>query len=189
MMGPARENDLVELPQAGDRARLGRVVERFPHFWIAAGATGTVTEATENLIALRMDEHVHGAEEWNNELCWTADDGALYRGSAAEQIARAFYADAEIINSIGGQNMDSIGGTDEQKAAVEESKANFATNPEVELLKVGPLPADAFGEGFPDDALIVEFTYRHLDHDSGIPGREVTVFAADGDVLSSQDFG
>jgi hypothetical protein len=104
MMGPARENDRVELPQAGDRARLGRVVERFPHFWIAAGATGTVTEATDALIALRMDEYIPGAEEWENELCWTADDGALYPGPEAERIARAFYADAEIIDGIGRTN-------------------------------------------------------------------------------------
>jgi hypothetical protein len=109
-------------------------------------------------------------------------------GSDAERIARAFYADTEIIDHIGGKGMDNIGKTGEQRAAIEQSKANFASNPEVELLKVGALPNDAY-EGFPGDALIVEFTYRHLDHDSGTPGREVTVFAADGEVLGSQDFG
>jgi DNA-binding transcriptional ArsR family regulator len=76
-----------------------------------------------------------------------------------------------------------------QGGSIRAVEGNIAANPEVELLKVRALPADAFGGGFPDDALIVEFLYRHLDHDSGIPGREVTVFAADGDVLASQDFG
>ncbi len=96
MMGSGHKHDRAELPHAGDRARLCRLVERFPHFWIAAGATGTVSEASENLIALRMDKHVYGAEEWDNELCWTADDGALYPGPEAERIARAFYADVEV---------------------------------------------------------------------------------------------
>jgi hypothetical protein len=44
-----------------------------------------------------MHEHVPGAEEWDNELCWTADDGALYAGSERQRIAGAFYADAEIM--------------------------------------------------------------------------------------------
>lgn len=47
---------------------------------------------------------------------------------------------------------------------------------------------DEFG-GFPEDTLIVEFTYRDLVNDTGIPGREVTIFGADGEVLDSQDFG
>lgn len=39
-------------------------------------------------------------------------------------------------------------------------------------------------------ALIVEFTYREAgDDDRDRPGREVTVFAADGDVLDLHDFG
>lgn len=48
------------LPAVGSRCRLRRGVERFPHFVIDAGATGTVTEATESLIALRMDDLVAG---------------------------------------------------------------------------------------------------------------------------------
>lgn len=85
------------LPKVGQRAALTRIVERFPHFWISAGATGTVTAATDDLIALRMDEPIPGAEEWDNELCWSADDAALYPGAAPERIAAAFYAGAEII--------------------------------------------------------------------------------------------
>jgi hypothetical protein len=38
----------------------------------------------------------------------------------------------------------------------------------------------------PEDAVAVEFAYRYAD---GPTGLEVTVFAADGDVVTSQDFG
>ncbi len=93
----------ADLPKVGERAKLRRIVERFPHFWIAAGATGTVTEATEDLIALRMDKHVPGAEAWDNELCWSADDAAFYTGSVAQRIAAAFYADVEIIDGTAEQ--------------------------------------------------------------------------------------
>jgi hypothetical protein len=86
----------ASLPNVGERAKLRRLVERFPHFWVAAGAEGTITEATE-LIALKMDEHVDGAEEWDNELCWTPEDGAFFPGSAKQQVAAVFYADVEIV--------------------------------------------------------------------------------------------
>lgn len=83
------------LPVVGSRGRLRRAVERFPHFVIGAGATGTVTEATESLIALRMDDLVAGSEEWDNEVCWTPDDAA----TADQRIAAVFYEDAEIIET------------------------------------------------------------------------------------------
>jgi hypothetical protein len=79
--------------------------------------------------------------------------------------------------------------TPAQRAGIKESKANIAANPDVELLRTRVLKnGDEFG-GYPDDARIVEFTYRDLVNDTGIPGREVTVFAVDGKVLDSQDFG
>ncbi len=79
--------------------------------------------------------------------------------------------------------------TAEQKAGIEESKANIAANPEAELLDTRVLEKCDEFRGIPEDALIVEFTYRDLVNDTGIPSREVTVFAADGEVLDSQDFG
>lgn len=79
--------------------------------------------------------------------------------------------------------------TPEQGAGIEQSIANIAANPEADLLGARILEnGDEFGD-FPEGALIVEFTYRDLVNDTGIPGREVTVFAADGKVLDSQDFG
>lgn len=50
---------------------------------------------TESLIALRMDDLVAGAEEWDNEVCWTSDDAA----TADQRIAAVFYEDAEIIET------------------------------------------------------------------------------------------
>jgi len=51
-----------QLPAVGSRGRLRRNVDRFPHFVPQASATGTVTEGTDSLIALRMDEPLPGAE-------------------------------------------------------------------------------------------------------------------------------
>jgi hypothetical protein len=79
--------------------------------------------------------------------------------------------------------------TEGQMAGIEKSKASIAANPEADLLGTRVLESgDEFGD-FPEDALIVEFSYRDLVNDTGIPGREVTVFAANGEVLDSQDFG
>lgn len=92
----------AELPAVGDRARLRRGVERFPHFRVEAGASGIVTEASEWLVALRMDDAVAGAEHWDNELCWTAEDGVPLLGAmagGAELVAAAFHNDADIIES------------------------------------------------------------------------------------------
>ncbi len=57
-----------------DRVRLTRNVERFPHFIARAGMVGTVTEATEEIVCIKMDEHLDGAEEWDNEVVWTPED-------------------------------------------------------------------------------------------------------------------
>ena len=99
---PAGTNWTPALPRVGQRAKLGRIVERFPHFSMAAGSAGTVTEATPDLIALTMDEPIPGAEEWDNAICWSADDAAHYSGSPIEQIAAAFYADVEPIDGFDG---------------------------------------------------------------------------------------
>jgi len=71
------------------------------------------------------------------------------------------------------------------------SKQKFAANPEVELIGLRVLKNGDEFDGFPDDALIVEFAYSYAKDDdpSGRPGREVSVFGADGRVLASQDFG
>lgn len=57
----------------GDRVRLRRDVERYPHFIARAGMTGTVVIADHDTIAVRMDEHLDGCEEWDNEVIWSDD--------------------------------------------------------------------------------------------------------------------
>lgn len=59
----------------GDRVRLTRPVERFPHFIAPEGATGTVTEASAALILVHMDDTLAGAEEWDNQIAWSVPDG------------------------------------------------------------------------------------------------------------------
>ncbi len=90
------------LPDVGTRVRLRRTVERYPHFSIEGGATGTITEAGEWLISLKMDEHIPGAEEWDNELCWYPEDADFIEGlrtdaTREDRISAAFHEDAEIV--------------------------------------------------------------------------------------------
>lgn len=176
------------LPRVGQRAKLGRIVERFPHFSIAAGSAGTVTEATPDLIALTMDEPIPGAEEWDNAICWSYNDAAHLPGLPIEQIAAVFSADVKMIDGFDGTAVFDC--TDEQRAGISESKANYAASDEDELIGLRVLKDRDEFDPFPDGALIVEFTYRDAgDDDRDRPGREVTVFGVDGDVLDSQDFG
>jgi len=64
---------------------------------------GTITMATEALIAMKMHVLVSGAEEWGNEVCWTPEEGEAIAGPdamAEQQIAAAFHADVEIIGPL-----------------------------------------------------------------------------------------
>jgi len=91
--------NLVEMPgRAGlsqigtaERAGLNRTeINLLEH---GRRGTGTVTEATDSLIALRMDVPLPGAEPWDNEVCWTSDDIE----AADQTVAAVFYEDVEII--------------------------------------------------------------------------------------------
>lgn len=65
--------------RVGTRVRLRRTVDRRPHFLAGAGMIGTITDigihagAIESIWA-KMDQHLAGAEEWDNEILWTEDD-------------------------------------------------------------------------------------------------------------------
>lgn len=62
-----------EIP-AGTRVVLTQDVERYPHFIAPAGSTGTVVDLGDDTIfAVRLDEHLPGAEEWHNEVHWSSD--------------------------------------------------------------------------------------------------------------------
>lgn len=58
----------------GDRVKLIRPVDRFPFFGVDEGATGTVSIVEPNCFAVRMDETIDGAEEWDNAIVWDMYD-------------------------------------------------------------------------------------------------------------------
>lgn len=72
-------------PVVGARVCLRRDVERFPHFRVAAGAFGTVTDVSDGNVSVRMDDHVPGAETWANEIVWdtTAEPGRFAEDTAS----------------------------------------------------------------------------------------------------------
>lgn len=58
----------------GTRVRLRHDVDRYPHFIALKGMLGTVAIVQSGLIGVRLDEHLDGAEDWDNEVHWF-DDG------------------------------------------------------------------------------------------------------------------
>lgn len=59
------------------RIALARDVERFPHFTAPAGSTGTITEVLPDRFTVKMDDHIPGCEEWDNEIVWEGEGSAL----------------------------------------------------------------------------------------------------------------
>lgn len=58
----------------GQKVALKADIERYPHFRIPCGWTGEVVELTDQLVRVKMDRHVDGAESWDNELAFTPED-------------------------------------------------------------------------------------------------------------------
>lgn len=79
------KDDDDPLPKEGARVILRRDFDRYPHFIAPYGARGTVVEANKELIAVRMDEYLPGAEGWGNEVHVMVDD------DKDQRIARAFW--------------------------------------------------------------------------------------------------
>jgi hypothetical protein len=68
-----QQSDIV----AGYRFRLFRAVDRFPDFLAHIGLTGIVTAVDESGVWGRMDQHIAGAEQWDNQIHWqTPEDFA-----------------------------------------------------------------------------------------------------------------
>lgn len=60
----------------GQRVRLKRDVDRYPSFIARKGLVGTIvsTPGPDHMnLAVKMDEHLNGAEEWDNEIHWIED--------------------------------------------------------------------------------------------------------------------
>lgn len=58
----------------GYRFWLFRQVERFPDFLAAPGLAGVVTAVDESGVWARMDQHIPGAEHWDNHIHWKTEE-------------------------------------------------------------------------------------------------------------------
>ena len=94
---PESSADYPEPPKVGDRIRLRREVNKYPHFIAERGATGTVVESAADeicgLIVVKMDAHLPGAEDWDNCVYWTADDDEALDSGREPYAAVPFWAD------------------------------------------------------------------------------------------------
>lgn len=84
------EEDVVAIEE-GQRYRLARDVERYPHFVAPEGTEVTVVEVSGEEVRAQAHTELSGADEWDNEIHWYDDPEA---GSAASQ----FRDDTELID-------------------------------------------------------------------------------------------
>lgn len=68
--------------EKGMRVQFTTDVDRYPHFVVAEGSTGTVTALDDEMAAVKLDEKIEGAEEWENEVQWY--EGMLEEGDWKE---------------------------------------------------------------------------------------------------------
>lgn len=54
------------IPEVGKRVKLTTDIMKFPHFIAKKGQTGTIVEYDEELVSIKMDEYMEGAETWDN---------------------------------------------------------------------------------------------------------------------------
>ncbi|MTJ93586.1 MAG: hypothetical protein F8N36_12080 [Desulfovibrio sp.] len=59
-----------QFPPVGARVKLRADADWWPDFQVPAGAGGTVVQADEAIISVKLDEHVDGAEGWENCIQW-----------------------------------------------------------------------------------------------------------------------
>ena len=65
----------------GTRVHFIESDDRFPHFVVPAGTTGTVTEATRDGLLIHVDQCIEGltdSEEWDGDYQWFADSAEEY---------------------------------------------------------------------------------------------------------------
>jgi hypothetical protein len=71
-----------QVPKVGDRIRLIADAERGQNFTVPKGEWGTVTVSESALISAKMDNHIEGCAEWDNELQWHTDNPDNYTETA-----------------------------------------------------------------------------------------------------------
>lgn len=136
--------------EEGMRVRLDRDVERFPHFTAPAGMTGTVTDITDNNISVRMDEHLPGAETWDNEIVWHDVDDAS-ASSFYEDTTPIIADDLRVIRTPDGDDyvayIIKVGGAGRGAEALVKPAREFlggaAGDPEPEQLRERWVPLSA----------------------------------------------
>lgn len=62
----------------GTQVVLRHDIDRYPHFIAKAGMVGVVVDVGDPQIAIavRFNEPIPGAEDWENEVHWYADGGS-----------------------------------------------------------------------------------------------------------------
>ena len=72
------EGNALRAIATGDKVRLTVDVERYPHFIARKGMTGIVldthTSDYPSAIAVKLDQHLDGCEEWDNTLLWQDEE-------------------------------------------------------------------------------------------------------------------
>lgn len=152
---------------------------------VAVGRTSTITAAE---LCESFEVKADGAESWSRIIS-IARSGGPGTGMPAKVTAyvdwgRIVYgADEEVV--VNGDHLNTA-----QREAVAVTVENFKANEAVELVvwKIADPERWAFGEK-PQEGIYVEFHYRDTDDLGPKAGLEVHVYAADGKVLDSQDFG
>lgn len=73
----------------GDRVELVVDYDVYPHFIAPAGATGTVVDHGDDqiVLAVRLDEPLAGAEDWDNEVHWLDGNAELNDLAVDEYLA------------------------------------------------------------------------------------------------------
>ena len=60
----------VDTLTVGTRVRTRCVVDRYPSFLCRQGELGTVSVVEQKFVAVKMDNVLDGAEEWDNSIHW-----------------------------------------------------------------------------------------------------------------------
>lgn len=126
----------------GSRWVLRQPIEKYPHFKAMPGMVGTITEGDCDLVRLKMDVELPGAEEWDNEIVWTEDDDP--EGISA---LNGFMQDAELISeTVAGLALEEKQGVELQIGNERVTVTHLTDEDGGHFLKLGGVNCDLDGE-------------------------------------------